>query len=269
MNASASEPLPWSRGRWSGAVFLLTIAQVGLILWLSERKPVVPRRPDSTTTTVHLLADAPPGSAIAELLNIDDPTLVALPDPRGFSGPAWMTAPPLRHQSQDWTEPARSLALSVAELDATFAEFVRTNVVGPGLIADKAAPRLSEVGFSPVPMPATSTFRIEGDLAKRELLTPLQVLSIPHTNILTNTVIQVCVDRLGFVFSPVPLSGSGSETADERALDLVKSMRFKPFAGTDSASPRNPSGQTWGKIIFRWHTLEMPASNSPAARPPP
>ena len=157
----------------------------------------------------------------------------------------------------------------MAELGATFAQFVRTNVVGPGLLADKPAPRLSEVGFSPVPMPATSTFRIEGDLAKRELLTPLEVLSIPHTNILTNTVVQVCFDRLGFVFSPVQLSGSGSETADERALDLAKSMRFKPVAGTDRALPRNALELTWGTIIFRWTTLEMPSSNSPAARPPP
>ncbi len=268
MNAPASAPLPWSRGRWWGAVFLVTVAQTGLIFWLSERKPIVPRRPDSTTT-VQLVAEAPPGRAIAELLNIDDPTLVALPDPRGFSGPAWITAPPLEHQRRDWTEPARSLALPVAELGATFAQFVRTNVVGPGLLADKPAPRLSEVGFSPVPMPATSTFRIEGDLAKRELLTPLEVLSISHTNILTTTVVQVCVDRLGFVFSPVQLSGSGSKTADERALDLAKSMRFKPVAGTNPALPRNPLELTWGTIIFRWITLEMPASNSPAARPPP
>ena len=65
MNAPVSAPLPWSRGRWSGAVLLLTLAQAGLIFWLSERKPIVPLRPDSTTT-VQLVAEAPPGSAIAE-----------------------------------------------------------------------------------------------------------------------------------------------------------------------------------------------------------
>ena len=268
MNASVSAPLPWSRGRWSGAVLLLTLAQVGLIFWLSERKPIVPLRPDSTTT-VQLVAEAPPGSAIAELLNIDDPTLVALPDPRGFSGPAWITAPPLQHQSRDWTEPTRALALPVAELGATFAQFVRTNVVGPGLLAEKPAPRLSEVGFSPVPMPATSTFRIEGDLAKRELLTPLEVRPIPHTDILTNTVVQVCVGQAGLVFSPVPLSSSGSRTADQTALDLVKAIRFTPVAPSDSSSSSDRTALTWGKIIFQWHTLELAATNGPAARPPP
>src|SRR6185369_16911410 len=126
----------------------------------------------------------------AELLNIDDPTLFAMPDPRGFSGPAWMRVPTLGHQSRDWTEPERWLTLRVAGLGGAFAELVRTNVVGPRLLADKPAPRLSEVAPSPVPMRRKSTFRITGDLARRDLLAPLEVSSIANTNILTNTVIQ-------------------------------------------------------------------------------
>ncbi|PYM11838.1 MAG: hypothetical protein DME18_12880 [Verrucomicrobia bacterium] len=260
--------MSWSRGRLWAAFMVALLAQLGLIFWLSERKSIVPRRSDSTTT-FYLLADAPPGSPVTELLEIEDPTLFALPHPRVFSGQAWMAAPPLRHHSQDWTEPIRWLSLPVAELGATFAEFVCTNLVGPRLLADKPAPRLSEVAVSPVPMPAKSTFRIEGDLAGRELLTPLEVPAIQHTDVLTNTVIQVCVAQPGFTFSPVVIRSSGSKEADQKAYDLVKTARFKPVARTDSTASRNPSALTWGKIIFQWHTLEMPATNGAVARPSP
>jgi len=268
MNAPASMPLAWSRGRWWGLVLLVTVAQVAAISWLSERKILVSRRPDSPTT-FHLIADAPPDSAIAQWLNLEDPTLFALPDPRGFSGPAWMTAPTPSHQSRDWTEPQRWLSMPLAELGATLAECVRTNAVGPRLLPDKPAPRLSQVVLSPVPLRAKSAFRIEGDLAGRELLTPLEVPSIAHTDILASTVLEVGVSPSGLVFSAVVLGGSGSKTADQTALDLARTVRFKPLARTGPSSGRDRTALTWGRIIFQWHTAEMPASNRPATGPPP
>ena len=268
MNASESETLTWSRGRWWGAFLLVMVAQVGLIFSLSDRRPLSSRQAD-LTTTFHLVVDAPPGSAIAEWLEIEDPALFTLPDSRAFSGLAWMTPPALRRQSVDWTEPPHWLTLSVNELGGAFAGFVRTNVVGPRLLADKPAPPPDPVKVPPLPLPARSNFRLEGDLAKRELLAPLELRSIPHTEILADTVVQVCVSPLGVPFSPVPLSSSGSPEADRQALELVKSIRFKPLATSNSTSPRSQSAFTWGKIIFRWHTLEMPATNAPAAQPPP
>ena len=268
MNPSALQPVPWSRGRLWSAFVLVMVAQVGLIFLLSERNPIVPRRSDSTTA-FHLVADAPPGSPIAELLDIDDPTLFALPDPRGFSGQAWMTAPPLRRPSRDWTEPLRWLTLPRSDLGAVFEEFVRTNTVGPRTFPDKPAPELSEVAVAPVPLATKSMFRIEGDLAGRELLTPPEVPSLRHTDLLGNTEVQVCVGPRGFTFSPLVIGSSGSKDADQRAYDLVKLFRFKPAARTGPGSPRDPSALTWGKIIFQWHTLEMPATNSAVALPAP
>jgi len=268
MNASESETLAWSRGRWWGAFSLVMAAQVGLIFSLSDRKPLSSRLPD-LTTTFHLVVDAPPGSAIAEWSEIEDPALFALPDPRVFSGLAWMTAPALRHQSVDWTEPPRWLTLSVNELGGAFAEFVRTNVVGPRVLADKPRPQPDKVTVPPLSLPIRSNLRLEGDLAKRELLTPLEFKSTTNTEILTDTVVQVCVSPLGVPFAPVPLSSSGSLEADREALERVKSVRFKPLATGNSTSPPSRTAFTWGKIIFQWHTVEMPATNAPAAKPPP
>jgi len=268
MRAVASEPLGWSRVRWWTTIFFVAAAQVAAIALLSKREAMVPRRPDFITT-FRLAGNPPPGSPLAEWLKIEDPTLLALPDPRGFSGAAWMRVPPVRHEFRDWTEPSRWLALPAAELGAAFAELTRTNLAGPPLLPDKPAPRLSAVPLSPVPLRVKSTFRIEGDLARRELATPLEIPSLPHGDILTNTVVQVCVGQAGLVFSPVPLSSSGSKTADQTALDLVKAIRFTSVAPSDSSSSRDRTALTWGKIIFQWHTLELTATNGPAARHPP
>src|SRR5436190_9513815 len=182
MNASESETPNWSRGRWWGAFLLVMIAQVGLIFSLSDRKPLSWRQAD-LTTTFHLVVDTPPGSAIAEWLKMEDPALFALPDPRAFSGLAWMTAPALQHQSVDWTEPPRWLTLSVNELGWAFAEFVQTNVAGPRLLADKPAAQFDKVPVPPLPVAARSNFRLEGDLANRELLAPPELPSVPHAEI--------------------------------------------------------------------------------------
>jgi hypothetical protein len=243
-------------------------AQVGLIFSLSDRKPLSPRQPD-LTTTFHLVADAPPGSAIAEWMKLEDPVLFALPDSRTFSGLAWMTGPELRHQSVDWSEPPRWLTLPMDELGWAFAEFVRTNVIGPRVLADRPAPQLEKLAVPPLPLPAHSSFRLEGDLAKRELLAPLELPPIPHTELLKDTVIQVCVSPQGIPFSPVPLSNSGSPEADRQALELAKSIRFRPLAAAGSTSPGFQAAFIWGKIVFQWHTVEIPATNAPPARPPP
>ena len=264
MSASDSEPLSWSQGRWWGAFSLVMAAQVGLIFSLSNRTPLSLRQPD-LTTTFHLAIDAPPGGAIAEWSQIEDPALFALPDPRAFSGLAWMTAPALRHVSVDWTEPPRWLTLSVNELGRAFAEFVQTNVAGHRVLADKPLAQLDKVPVQPLPVAARSKFRLEGDLAKRELLAPPDLPSLPHAEILKDTVIQVSVGPLGIPFSPVPLSSSGSPEADRHALEFVRSVRFRPLAGGNSTSLRHQAAFTWGNIIFQWHTLEMPATNAPAA----
>jgi len=266
MNAPLLQPLPWSPGRWWGAFFLVMVAQVGLIFCLSDRRPIVPRQSDSSSS-FGLVADGPPGSAAAELLAVNDPTLLALPHPRGFSGAAWMQVPPRHYQSQDWSEPQRWLTLQVSDLGAASAEFVRTNPAGPRLLADKPPPRRSAVAVAPVPVLANSTFRIEGDLAGRDLLTSLEVPSFAHTDILSNTVVQVCVGPLGFTFSTVVISSSGSRNADQRALELAKSARFRPEPAATSSSAPGSNALTCGRILFQWHTLEMPATDNPAGKP--
>jgi hypothetical protein len=263
MKVSRSDPAAWSRGRWWAAFAIALVVQMLLIGLLSDRRPIVPRLAEAQTS-LQLVADPPPDSAIGALMSIDDPTLFALPGVRGFSGAAWLRAPSLVYRPMDWSEPARWLTQNVEQLGAAFAELIRTNPAPHRAFGGKPGPRPGEVAVPPVALPTKSSFRIEGELAGRELITLLEVPSFPHTDILANTVIQLVANRSGFVFSPpIALSGSGSKAADERAVELARSLRFKPVAAGDATS------LTWGKLVVQWHTLEMPATNRPAVQQPP
>lgn len=261
MNATELRPAVWSRTRWWSLFAVVMTAQMALVAVLSDRKPVEPRQA-ATLPAVHFAARPAPGSALGELLEVRDPTLYALPHRRGFSGPAWMETEPMTHRAADWTEPPRWLAMSGDELGATFLEFVRTNRMPQRLAAEKPAVLVSEIAVPPVPLRAKSSVHLEGDLASRDLLRALEVPSIAHTDILSNTVIQMSVNAAGHAASVVVLAGSGSKPADQRALELARTARFKPVRAAAGAE-----AWTWGRMIFQWHTTEMPATNVPAVKP--
>jgi len=260
MNRAVTDPVLWTRSRWWVAFAVVMAAQVALMFTLSERKLIVPRQADNSTA-FYLVADVPTNSVVSALVDVSDPTLFALPDRRGLSGGAWLRAPSLQYHSADWTEPSQWLTLPATELGAAFLELVRTNVVARRSAAAKLPARLSEVAVSPVPLPAKSRFHVEGDLSKRELLALWDVPSIAHIDLLTNTVVQVGVSPSGFALSAIVLSGSGSKAADQRALELTRSLHFKPIAEREGIS------LTWGKIVFQWHTLEMSVTNATPANP--
>jgi len=133
--------------------------QVILLIGLSERKPILPRQPEQATV-FYAVTEAPPDSPIAAVLALTDPTLFALPHPRGFSGPAWLNAAPLRHQSTDWTEPQRWLTQSHAKLGETFEEFLRTNVVANRSLAVKPVALPERARVSPLPIRSPADGRV-------------------------------------------------------------------------------------------------------------
>jgi TonB family protein len=267
MSRPASEPPEWSRARWLGAVAIALVAQVGLLFLLSERNRILPRRIESSFT-LHLAAGVSSGSPLAELIALDDPTLFVLADRRGFSGSAWMQAQPVGHEIQDWSEPVPWLTNRVDELGAGFRQFARTNIIGPRLFADKPAPQVSQVAVAPVPLRARSAFRLEGAVAGRGLLRSVEVPSESYTNILTNTVIQVSVNPLGFVFSASVLVSSGSIPADQDAVVLAKALRFKPALPAGPRAPRDLAALSWGKVVFAWRTTAGSDTNSPTVGNP-
>jgi len=266
MNSATLEPVRWTRRRWLYAVAAVFLLQAGLVFLLGPRPQRLPE-PPIFRTAIRMLTD--PAVQLDSMAGgMEDPALLALPSLRGFSGPAWLTFPPLEYQPAEWVEPPHWLPLDSNGLSSTFSRFVATNRISPPLIADKPLPPLPryEPNFPNEPLPTQSRLRIEGDLARRPLLAPIEPPSWPHTEMLSNTTIQASVDAAGFTFSAVLLVGGGLKEADAHALKLVSAARFRPLPrvqrGPDGTGP-----MSWGRFVFQWHTLPPPATNLSSALP--
>ena len=199
-----------------------------------------------------------------EVLALSDPTLFALPHQEGFSGLAWMTPPRLPARSFSWSAEPSWLALGTEQLGIVFNQFLATNNFGlvQTLTFPEPVSTMPAVQSTATP-PASSKLRIEGALARRRLLTTVSLPSRAHTDLLTNTVIQLVVDAEGKPFSATALSSSGQPAADNYGLDLAWTLRFNSIEG--DSNPAGP-GLVWGKLIFEWSTIP---TNAPAVNVKP
>jgi TonB family protein len=262
MNSVSIELRPWPRSLWWMAIAFVLTFQIALVFWLSERSPRAP--PRALAAPVFHLS---PGES-DELLALEDPTLFVLPHHEGFSGQTWLRIPAQDFHPADWSEPPCWLPLPVQQLGTSFRSFAQTNtfppfqtVVMPPLAL--TVPELSPTG----PFAAPSTLKIEGDLARRRLLSPLELKSWPNPDLLTNTIVQLLVDSQGNTVSATVLQpGSGKAEADQLALELARSARFEPAgpAGPHKAE-HTAADLTLGTMIFEWQTL--PPTNATPATP--
>jgi hypothetical protein len=266
MKSEPLEPTRWSRRVWAYAVGAAFVLQAGLLFCFGRRELSPPERP-SFGTAIYLPAN-PPDASITNSVGIDDPTLLALPSLRGFSGEAWLKFPTLGYQSMEPPESTNWLHLEEHTLGAAFSQFVASNRAAPRLIADKPLPPLVryEPNFPNEPVATQSRLRVEGQIATRALLSPPALPSWPNGEILSNTVVQVAVDPGGMTFSPVLLSHSGLKEADLLALNWAGHARFRPLPR--EMRIRDGAGSlTWGKLVFQWHTLPLPQTNSALGTP--
>jgi hypothetical protein len=99
------------------------------------------------------------------------------------------------------------------------------------------------------------------------MLAPPALKSWPASDLLTNSEVRVAVDPDGYVMSAVLLSRSGLPEADIKAFELAKSTRFQPLRKRKPGElPAADEGDfDVGTLIFQWHTVPEPGTNSPPA----
>ena len=264
MNVAPPDPQPapeishpdessWSGWRWLSYLALAFGLHIVVFYFLADRKPPIPR-PVKNAATLHLL------EAQTEPQQLDDPTLFALPHPRGFAANTWLRLPQITFASFRWTEPPRLLPLPLEQLGTIFLKQAEANPLTRRELDLIATPLTSVV------MPTdddnqrtTSTLRIKGIPASRQLRrSPGPLPSFPARETLTNTVIKILVDARGQVLSPTLFHpGSGSKEADQTALKLAHNLWFNRAPNT------TPLASGW--LIFEWATT--PATNAPATTP--
>jgi hypothetical protein len=207
------------------------------------------------------------GSSSNFVLALSDPTLFALPHRQTFSGQAWLSFSNQAFEPFLWTEEARWLDLNSAELGDAFRKAIENQ---PATIPPLVTPvgerqRLPEL-LTAEPFSTNSTLRLGLGLAKRHLKNKFALRSWPHTDILTNSVVQVLLDAEGQTVSCTLLPpGCGLNEADQQALAFARAARFQPTrveGPNQTAAPG--AGLTLGQMIFQWHTLLLPDTNSQA-----
>ncbi len=266
MNPLPPEPMSWSRPRWWWTIGGLLAAQVLLVFLFSNRAPISVR-PLSRTPVFRLVAATPAEEHVREVLAVRDPTLFALVNARGFSGAAWLQAPPAEYRPAPWTEPPRLLSLEASALGRAFAQFIQTNLVATESLAGQSEPLVIPPRILQELAATQSVVQMEGDLARR----PLRFLpSLPlqqHNDILTNSIVQIGVNPSGYPESARLLSGSGSKKADQEALAIAKAARFAPLPGLPASGTVAGADLTWGKLFFQWFTIELAPTNKPNVKP--
>ena len=246
----------WSITRWIVCVLLAFAIHVGLLFAFGNPKPVAPRTVVNAPK-IQLTASR------SELQSLDDPTLFALPHPKGFAAAAWLQLPQVEFAPFRWTEPPQLLDLPAARLGSAFLHFAQTNAV-PKVEAETLVPiQTTRVILSdePTNLKQHSTVSTSSGIAKRRWLnSPALLRSWSASDLLTNTVIRIVVDADGQVFSPALIPpGSGSKAADQYALEIARASRFTPM-------PRH-AAQMIGALVFEWHTVPVPETNAPASKP--
>jgi len=271
--AEPTERSTWPRLGWWAAILVVLAIQFGFIFALGRRTETPPRQklptPNLNLWTPQANAAGRPVTAFAELLPLRDPTLFILPHREGFSGQAWLQDSPLPARSYTWTEPENWLALRAEKLGAVFTGFMQTNDFANARFEIFPKPSVTEPNMAPPePLLSRSSMQVKGDLAGRTIASQPDAPSLPGTDLLVNSYVQVLVDANGNVLSatltqdpgrsPVlSAPGSGSADADRLALELAKSVRFAPLP-----QKNGPAKVTVGIIVFEWQTVPMP-NNSP------
>ncbi len=241
----------WRWSRWLLLILLVLAAHVALIFFFGTRKPITPKAVKNAPQLELAVRSS-------EWLLLNDPTLFALPNIKGFSS-AWLEPPHVRFHQLEWTEPPRWLQLPAGELGAVFSQFMETNRFATLKFELKPPPQFTVplVPLGPI-LAGASTLWIEGDIVRRPVLTPMTLPSWPYGDVIAPSKVQVLVNAAGEVVSVVllPSNNSGEvrdADADQRALELARAARFAPG-----------SSLTLGQLIFNWCTVPPPATNAPS-----
>ena len=204
-----------------------------------------------------LLADNPARQLQYRLADLQDPSLMSLPNPHGFSAPLWQRTAP---------------AASLPEHPAPAPAFLETDIprqerplLAPPALADAArtSAARSSVAFTDMPTTDTgaedppttaldcSSMEINHGLEQLRLLTVPAPPTIPSETPLRPTHTRLAVAADGTVRYAMIERSSGSENADAQALRIVRALRFAPRLADDFSS----GGRlTWGAARFVWAT---------------
>jgi TonB family protein len=229
--------------------------QVALLMFFAEH-PGSGKVPPPLATHFFALETPLREEQLLSMFFVGDPSTFARPGRHGFSSEAWLSQSPPEYHPSNRLEAPMWLSLDVSTLG-----HVSVPDLGRALeplfldLSGQEASALEPLPvFLPSPfVPTQSVLRLQGNLRLR-LANPVSLPPQPSAQLLTNSVVELAIDRAGRVLAHRLQARSGSAAADEAALGVAKSLRFRPSA---------EAGAAWGEAVFEWHTIQ----NTNAAPP--
>jgi TonB family protein len=245
----------WTRGRFLGVMGVLFVLQAGLIFLFGERSRP---QPLLSAPPIHFraLEAAVNEDDLLRQFFVGDPSVFSLPNPRGFSGRAWLNQRPLEYQPENQLEPPKWLPLDTARLGTHFpVPQPGFELIPAGLAEQQARHEEPPPDFlTPEIIPRQSVFRLEGGLADRLLGAGPSLRAQPSEKLLTNSWVQIAVDPAGEVIAARLDASCGLTEADAEAVAKARALRFRPAPS---------AGTQWGEAIFQWQTMEPAAAGPP------
>jgi hypothetical protein len=193
-------------------------------------------------------------ASAAQVWELLDSSLMALPSGPGFSGKLWGRAVPAARQVAAWEGGPAYLEPGKPR---SFPDWVKPPVLEEAVRAELAREAEPVVEAPAPPGPggqrlATSLWRITGELADRVVLRSPTVPAIVSPVALRPTQVRVAVAADGAVRYVALDRGCGNEAVDARAMGWARELRFAPVAGDSEALE-------WGVVRFYWAT-ELPGN---------
>jgi hypothetical protein len=252
-----TETAPWSKRRLWWTIVFVFAAQISGLYLLGERHSMAALGQNEKLDFQFVTTEMS-GKEIFDSMLAGDPTLFVLPGLKDFSGEAWLKNKSADYAPPIWDEPPNLLPLDVESLGKAFVAHVRSNQSAGIQIAEQVFPKSERTG-PPIRIEKLSSFRLEGDLVKRELTVHPKIPAMSHTEPVAETVVQIAVNGAGEVVATRLLSPRNGEPgslplATEKALEISRSLRFRPVS-------RGTPALDWGKISFRWQTLPVLKTN--------
>jgi hypothetical protein len=276
MSADSPGPTParrWSWSRWTTAVAVVFLLHVILIFTFGARKNIQPPAVKHAPSLA-LVAESP-----GDWLALNNATLFALPGNSGFAASMWTELPPIPiHQENPTEEPhwlSPSNSLQMAGLVVPFSRFVQTNHFGGiqfdfNMPPEVAAPATA----TQPPILQSSTLQIQGEIARRQLLTPIHLPSWPDTDVDAPSKVQVLVDAGGNVVSAVLLPPEimspenswepplvHNKKAEAWAVQAASALHFAPLPSGVTAGPNTLARLAVGQLVFNWYTVPVTTTN--------
>jgi len=262
-SAAASEP-GWNWRRWLLLLGCGVAVHALLVFWLAERGDASSRKP-GLTVSLRWALDPDFDARLAQEAVLSDPSLFVLPNPHGFSGLAWLHPQPTALPSNHWAAPDGWLDPETNELGAVFSQVMATNPPTFAFGEEALAPQpLDSALFRTETIQTQTVLRVEGPLAGRAMLRSIDPPEPVYPDVLQPTTVQVSVNADGLTESALVMGRCRLKWLDDQAAELARSVVFEPVAHPGDPTPPN----TWGWLIFQWHTLPPPVTNAPATTLP-